>query len=284
MICNHFSVHSFSEHHQLSMKHYVVFLFLLCPALCKAQIKLEHIYPPVNNPANSIIDNLSLAEVDSGLWKYIYYNGRDSIFIYDLNHSFDHSFTIPEEMTLQWDHPLAFFSKKLFDLDDKYEYMLIDNFAKIKVYQEDGTVVFSCEDCHFQNLVNSPDGVKMLIGYGYEGQTGIFSLPGKIPGSANIARSGVNTPSIKDNSSLPTIAYPNPSDGQIRIEYQLPDGIAIGEIIITNDLGKEIRKFRVGNMFHDIIIQKSDLPSGIYFYKVVTSRGESEVKKIVVAK
>src|SRR5438552_2759012 len=107
------------------MKHLLGFiLFFVFVASLPAQIVLEHTYPPVNNPDNAIYDNVSLVEVDSGLWKYIVFNGRDSIFIYNLNHSFDHWIKLPDEIAKTWDLRIAYFSKKLFDTDDKYEYML----------------------------------------------------------------------------------------------------------------------------------------------------------------
>jgi len=87
---------------------------------------------------------------------------------------------------------------------------------------------------------------------------------------------------LSNKNPLSSSAYPNPSNGQIRIEYQLPEGVSTGELIITNIEGIEIKKYQVGNIFNEILIEKSDLPSGSYFYKLVTEKGESEARKIMI--
>jgi hypothetical protein len=265
------------------MKYFIALLFVLIASVSYGQINLEHIYPPVNNPGNSIYDNVSLREVDSGVWKYIVYNGWDSLYLFNLDHSFDHWIIIKDSaLTSHWDLQISYFSKKLFDLDDKYEYM-IGSGSVIRVYKEDGTLIFGCEQCFPKDLVNTPEGVKMLIGYDYYGKTAVFSLPGRLP-SGNAIRSGVNPSSIISTNSLPTSVYPNPSTGQVHIAYTLPEGVSSGEIIITDIKGVEIKRYKVRNFFSDILIQNSDLPSGSYFYKVVTEKGESEAKKIVIIK
>jgi hypothetical protein len=102
-------------------------------------------------------------------------------------------------------------------------------------------------------------------------------------GDSVIEKSEVSSSIVKENIIVSS-AYPNPSNGQIRIEYTLPDGVATGEIAITNLEGIEVRKYQVGNIFNDILFERSDLPSGTYFYKLVTGKGESEMKKIIVTK
>src|SRR5207237_7184374 len=132
------------------------------------------------------------------------------------------------------------------------------------------------DSCFYEFPISTNNGVKIMIDYYRNSipfQTSIYSLPGKLPGST--AKSGVNSPTIITGSSLPPSAYPNPSNGQIRIEYKLPEGVPTGEIVISDIEGKEIKKYQVGNIFNDILIEKSDLASGSYFYKLVTEKGDS---------
>lgn len=53
-------------------------------------------------------------------------------------------------------------------------------------------------------------------------------------------------------------------------------------LVITSSDGTEVKRYRVGNIFNDLLIEKSDLASGTYFYKLVTGKGESEAKRLVV--
>ena len=111
----------------------------------------------------------------------------------------------------------------------------------------------------------------------------VYSLPGKLPGCSTIASASV-TPSIAYDPVLPTSAYPNPSSGRMRIAYQLPAGVSSGEVILTREDGSEVKRYRVTNAFSDLLIDESELPSGAYFYKLVTEKGESSPQKISVLK
>ena len=264
------------------MKYFIVFLLVLTAASSQAQIKLEHTY---------IFDEshyaLNLIQVDSALWKYIFYNYRDSITLYNIDHSFDKLIILPaNELPIiagNTSYVYHNFSRRLFDVDDSYEFIVRPSYppsTTIKVFKENGSILFRCDSCFAENPISTPNGVKMMVDF--NNKTSVYSLLGNLPGST--AKSGVNSPSIITGNSIPTSAYPNPSNGQVRIEYKLPDGVPMGEIVISDIEGKEIKKYQVGNIFNDILIDKSDLPSGSYFYKLVTEKGESEAKKIIVLK
>lgn len=99
------------------------------------------------------------------------------------------------------------------------------------------------------------------------------------------AHSGVIPNSfMSGGGSVRTSAYPNPSNGQVRIEYTLPDGVLSGELIITDVQGHELKRYQVGTAFNDILIEKSDLASGTYLYRIVTAKGESDAHRLVVLK
>jgi hypothetical protein len=271
------------------MKYLIVFLLVFAATSLRAQIKLEHQYP------TNELRQFKFVTVDSGVQKYVDFNRNDSIYLYNLDHSLDRVIIIPQNYRKRF--PLIYvISKRLFNIDDAYEYLIesdgTDNPANpsIRIYKENGDSLWGCNYCNGLNygvfIFNTDNGSKMLINQSGPDSTpvqiAIYSLPGKLPGST--AKSSVNSPSIISGSSLPISAYPNPSNGQIRIEYQLPEGVATGELIITNADGIVVKKIHVGNIFNDILIEKSDLPSGSYFYKLVTEKGESEAKKIIVLK
>ena len=107
----------------------------------------------------------------------------------------------------------------------------------------------------------------------------IYSLPGHLPGSSQML--SVNPNSQSNWPQMESIAYPNPSQGRVRIAYDLPSGVTSGEIVLTTSDGREVKRYHITNAFSDLLIEEGDLPSGSYFYKVVTARGESAAQRIV---
>ena len=110
----------------------------------------------------------------------------------------------------------------------------------------------------------------------------IYALPGKLPRCSQIL--GVQPNGQSNWSQLESAAYPNPSQGRVRIAYELPAGISSGEIALTNMSGAEVKRYPITNAFNDLLIEEGDLPSGSYFYKLVTERGESAARRIVRAR
>jgi hypothetical protein len=79
--------------------------------------------------------------------------------------------------------------------------------------------------------------------------------------------------------------YPNPFNGQTIIEYSLPIQSDV-RLTIYNCLGEKIDE--IINLYQDIgnyqvIINSSDLPSGIYFYRMTAGK-YSDIKKLVLLK
>ncbi len=267
------------------MKYIIAFLLLASAAISsQAQINPEHTY--YYNLSNS---DFYLNRVDSNSWKYVLFNRRDSVTIYNIDHTLERIFVLPiVDTTYLW--YLYSISRGLFQKPNAgYEIFVMQGSetGRSRIYDENRNVLFGCEYCTPRGIVNTDHGAKLLIDYaGNDGkgyQTTVFSLPGILPGGTIKLNAGSPSSMIAGNA-ISTSAYPNPSNGQIRIEYQLPDGVAQGELMIADISGKEVKRLKVGNAFNDILIDRSDLPSGSYFYKLITSKGESEVKRIVILK
>lgn len=279
----------------ITMKNIITLFFVLLAATSHAQITLEHTY---NNSFDPGSRSIHLVTVDSGLCKYVVFNGKDSILIYNLDHSIDRKIIIPNIDTSA-SHTLHYLSKKLFDLNDQYEYIVAEasSVKKVRILSENGAILYSCDTCTIHNpfnpyiyskdieiesIITTEEGSKLLIDRWNTTNVDVYSLPGKLPGCST-TKASIEIPSIiSSNSGFTTSAYPNPSNGKVRIEYKLPNGVSTGEIVIADALGNEVKRYRVGNVFSDILIEKSDLASGSYFYKLVTDKGESEAKKLVV--
>ncbi len=276
------------------MKKLVIVFALLFSTPILAQITLEHSY-------KNETTRIGLLQVDSNEYKYFISNKMDSISAYNLDHSLYNTFVIPGLDSAQGNYNLQHVSRRLFNTNDELEYLVrgqwLNNSPFLQIFDENSNKLFECLNCDLHNyanyiggdatstglpsIINTSEGAKLLI-YKYDSKiTEIYSLPGKLP-TSNTKLSVTDAPTIISGSSPPPSAYPNPSNGKIRVAYSLPEGVTTGELVITTTDGREVKRYRVGNMFNDILIEKSELASGAYFYKLITERGESEARKFVI--
>jgi hypothetical protein len=264
------------------MKFIALLLFVaLATSSSYAQLVFEHAYP---NPAA-----FGVVRVDSNEWRYVSFNGTDSIQIFDLTHSLERIIVFPNRGRSQ----LIVIAKNLFKLDGKYYCLLFGPPGAnefVVIYDEDGHTLFERDSAYFSSdtkigtlgdqnlragLVLTNAGMKMVLFKRTEGKEfrEVYSLPGKLPGSTLGLKSDLFQTS--GDFSLQTSAFPNPSRGRTRINYELPIGVTQGEIVLCNEAGFEVRRYQVTNAFSDLLIDGSGFPNGIYFYKLITAKGES---------
>jgi hypothetical protein len=89
---------------------------------------------------------------------------------------------------------------------------------------------------------------------------------------------------IPQNYSL-TQNYPNPFNPSTVISYSIPSASNV-KLIIYNTLGQTIKTLESGYNpagSHSINFNASDLPSGIYFYKLEAGK-YSQIKKMILLK
>jgi hypothetical protein len=264
------------------MKKLVTVIALLFTTSLFAQIEIEHVYDSSYR--------FSYQWVDSNEMMYTSNDGY-IVTIYRADHSLYRIITLPRPKGVDYYPNVSYFTKHLFNNDDKIEFLAVSSPENVFVYNENGDSLFSCIGCistisqNLPAITNTPNGTKMFL-YEYKvlelpSKVSVYSLPGKLP-TSNTKLSATDAPTIISSSSPSTSAYPNPSNGKIRVAYSLPEGVTTGELLITTTDGREVKRYRVGNMFNDVLIEKSELPSGAYFYKLVTERGESESRKFVI--
>ena len=61
--------------------------------------------------------------------------------------------------------------------------------------------------------------------------------------------------------------------GQTTIEYNLPHDITSADLIFFTTTGQEVKRFKVTNTFHYILISTDDLDAGTYYFQIQTSKG-----------
>ncbi len=228
-------------------------------------------------------------------------NAADTIFYYNLDYSFWKSIPCPAIAgytgvfgfgpTAAATSYVCYSSEGLFNTDTFLEAVVTyspptGGVAKIYVINENGSLtdsisanaltdfkVHSIAAGVFVATVRSTTGLR------------IYNLPGTIPcdicdggGTLGLAKTEVKPYNI---TTLPT---PNPSRDQVKITFSLPDGISQGELKLYDTQGKKIKSFQVDNRFGFIMLDNSELASGMYYYNIEVNGMVSSTQKIVVIK
>ncbi len=78
--------------------------------------------------------------------------------------------------------------------------------------------------------------------------------------------------------------FPNPATSLITIEFNLPKEYNSNKLIISSLDGKNKAEIILNNESSSITINTTNYKSGVYFYRIITSSGISETKKIAIIK
>ena len=70
----------------------------------------------------------------------------------------------------------------------------------------------------------------------------------------------------------------------IHAPYGSVYGVVIGELSIYNGNGQKVKSYTVDNRFGFILVDNSQLPSGIYCVKLITNGRASSAQKMLVIK
>lgn len=271
-------------------------LFIALLALCinaKAQITLEQDYDSASTFASgspACLDQLMIIKFEVSGEHYVRINRHGkNICIYDMNHSLlktiDFS-TFPSPSSCN-DRYILYLSENLFDTDPGIEFMYGAGTGYIGIYNDDGSLIFSdaAAPLIFSTIpvqqypiYNTSQGTKMILSY-TNGHAKVFSLVGTL--SSGIEQA--NGQLMQQNGAFSNL-YPNPSNGSVTLQYELPKNEKEGELILYNMQGAEVKRYKVDGTFNDVIIDNTQLPASTYFYNLQTSKGAVGTKKMVVIK
>jgi hypothetical protein len=219
------------------------------------------------------------------------------ITLYNMNHSLYK--TIPIVGAPVSPRDVLFISKNLFDTDSSTIEYMVDpvTYSGAKIYMEDGTLIFSepgysannggsfnsnpMRPLNWSPIVITSEGTKMILMsfvYMSPNKFKIYSLPGiYLPTGISELGSWENRVSLSNS-------YPNPTRSFTKVDYILPNGVSTGEIVFYDTQGKEVKRFNVDNTFNSLQISTEDLQSGIYYYNLQTTQGNSGAKKLITVK
>ena len=284
------------------MKKFLIVIISFTAMFSNAQIVFESAYDSSSNIIGSTssnmdgINQLMLINFEVSGYCYVKINRSGKyICIYKMDHSLlkkidCSSFPLLYGVSLG---EIIYLSEQLFNLDDKIEFLYgwIDQTTTptayyTGIYNENGQLLFSdsCAPLIKSNvplqqypIYNTPEGTKMILSYP-NGQAKVFSLPGTL--TTSIAEANNN---LISQSSLSN-PYPNPVSNTTKVDYTLPEGIEVGELVFYDMQGIEVKRYRVDRTFNTLLISTSDIPAGTYFYQLQTAKDKTAGKKMIVIK
>ncbi|MEI6173477.1 MAG: T9SS type A sorting domain-containing protein [Bacteroidota bacterium] len=246
-----------------------LFLFIALVGTARGQIKLENTFD-----ASTSISELSI----SGFKYYLMDVVNNQCRLYNTDHSLwkTINLTVPTGLFL---YDIQLVSETLFNSDNKvelayiyysYDSTLLYYTYYTKVINENGQELLSIPGCSYLEAKSAGTAGTKMLAYVYDYSiilwtlnTQVYSLPGTLPG-------GVMTIGGKGLVDKP---FPNPASVRITIPYQLPEGVSYGEIILMNETGRVINRYKVDRTFHELVIQTTGMPRGMYLYQVKTDQG-----------
>ena len=296
------------------MKNLIIAVALLCASISsRAQITLAHSFGPAYS--NGEIVNLSLSgkkimvvsalHIDSTVSPWTY---TDTVNFYNLDYSFWKRVICPNvpgySMYLTasfYNYVMVYYpSETLFNTDPLLEIAVpyVSNavsLGKIMIINETGAIVDSMTNVAqttsmfnqynhffkiyavdtlgigFQALVSTPTGVD------------VYNLPGTIPCSL-CSGNGLGVAKNEKKDGFETQPLPNPSSNEVKITFKLPDGASQGNLVLYNTNGQKIKSFQVDNRFGFVMLDNSQLVSGVYYYNIEVNGQVSSTQKLVVIK
>ena len=150
----------------------------------------------------------------------------------------------------------------------------IDSIMQVKMTNGDSGpsifTVYNTAPGTFQAVVSLTSGVA------------VYSLPGTIPCDVCGNGLGLAKEQVKQNGVSEPI--PNPSSGQVKITFTLPDNVKQGQIDIYNMNGQKLKSFKVDRTFGYITVDDSEFPAGMYYYNLIANGEVSTTRKMLVIK
>jgi hypothetical protein len=285
------------------MKQLFTILALLLAMQSQAQIALENTYSNYIFPIYLESAGSKYAVLDQNIWE---------LKIYNLDHSIYKTITVTNPNTTLYDSALypnregfnfGYVKEGLFDTDAEIEFLLYyvvydaayNNFLEATVIiNEDGSVLFQRSNVepriaydvgNLESIVTASDGTTKMILLESPSSGGNLSHVYSLPGTLQCAPcGGINGVGKVAQGESTTVLqnYPNPATEYTIINYDLPDNISNGKLIIYNTVGIQLKEYQIDSNFDHLRVSTKDLPAGTYYYSVHTTSGQTQSKKMVV--
>lgn len=186
---------------------------------------------------------------------------------------------------------IQFVTEDLFNTDNTIEMLYVSyNYnTTLKYYTYDtrivneyGTLLLSMPYAGYSYIYPAETGSKLFMWiYDFSifpetVNTMVYSIPGKL--------NSVVTGSSDELKSSQHSAYPNPAINEVTIPYALPSNINQAELKLYSTNGLLVKSFTVDHTFNSILLKTSELPAGLYVYRIESGTYNSGSRKLIVSK
>lgn len=249
------------------MKNIILSFLVYITFNSKAQVTYEASYVHPNSNSFWLVKNTTATST-----KYIMVDPSNSkIYIFNQNHTLDKMVNIAPQTGIygtNWFFPNNdFFSEQLFNTDNLFEYPVGTIYSSglytLKIYNENSNIVFQEDSIQGGGIaVNTAAGAKLIlyrVSSSMQPMTSVYSLGGSVNKVSEISN-------LTNSFSL----FPNPTNGQFKLNYNLPEGITQANLEIYDTNGKLIRSLKVSHILNDVILDASEFPSGTYTINIIT--------------
>jgi len=260
----------------------IILIFVFLSVRSSAQITLENTYTGVS----AAYIHLPVA----GYKYYVMDVANRQCRIYNNDHSLwkTVNLSIPAGYYLC---DIQYVTENLFNTDDLVEmlYVACNYNTTLKYFTYDtrivneyGTILMSMPYAGYSYIYPAETGSKLLMWiydfsvFPEKVNTMVFSIPGKF--------NSIVTESTEDLKSSLRSAYPNPTNDEVTIPYSLPSNVNRAELKLYTMNGVLLKSYTVDHTFKSLLMKTTDLPAGVYAYRIESDRYKSASFKLIVSR
>ncbi|MFZ6053364.1 T9SS type A sorting domain-containing protein [Halocola ammonii] len=228
--------------------------------------------------------------IDHDMPKILVYEPSENHFdLYNEDYTLYRSVDIPYNYQGSGQYNMFHVSRTLFDCDTtNIEYLISwsgQTQVWTKVIREDETELLSEEDVVYNafntatpesnGIVSGSNGSLLHLEGSVWGAplSRIYHLCGQLPRNTSRMDSTMTGLTEEDEILDQVKLYPNPSDSQITIDYDL-EGNESGTIKVFSMKGQLVEEKQLGSFFNKVMLDISDYSAGSYIVKIQTASGE----------
>jgi hypothetical protein len=234
-------------------------------------------------------DYAYVVQINEGSTKYCtFIESENKIEIYNLDgSSYRTLINYPDTMRF-----IYYITEKLFNTDTKIEYMAYDWDYGVRIYNEDGNILFQKDSLNaledldenwFENntIVNTESGTKMFLFDWHKNSLEVFNLPGTLPYSSDGGISNLKVYKLNSNNLK---SYPNPTSSVITIDYKIVSNFNNGMVELCNSNGQIIKTYNFYNNQGQLIVGEEINKTGLYIYNILIDGKRIKTDKFLVVK
>jgi len=263
----------------------LIFIFsilLITSFHSQGQINLEHEYSgvsaayiklPVAGYKYYVMDvtnnQCRLYNSDHSLWKTINLSVPANYYLYDIQFVTENLFNSDNSIEMLY---------VSYNYNATLDYYTYDT----RIANESGQVLLSIPGGGYSNVYSAQTGSKLFVWvYNYSvSPSTVNTLVYSIPGQTATA----NNDYPATERILLSKAFPNPATNSVTIPYDLPNRINQAELKLYNVTGTQVKSFIIDHSFDNLVVQTSDLPAGMYLYRIEAAGFKSETYKLSINK